>query len=73
MPEETHKTKDAEDYKSMIDDLNTNQLRDIQQCRMETDKLKSQVRMAFKFVPIFVLTWCNIEACSYLYLTNLIF
>lgn len=42
----------------MIDDLNTNHLRDIQQCRMETDKLKSQVRMAFKFVPIFVLTWC---------------
>ena len=53
MPEETHKTKDAEDYKSMIDDLNTNQLRDIQQCRMETDKLTCQVRMVFNFVPIF--------------------
>ena len=54
MPEETHKTKDAEDYKSMIDDLNTNHLRDNQQCRMETDELKSQVRMVFNFVPIFV-------------------
>ena len=54
MPEETHKTKDAEDYKSMMDDLNTNHLRDIQQCRMETDKLKSQVRMVFNFVTIFV-------------------
>ena len=53
MPEETHKTKDAEDYKSVIDDLNTNHLRDIQQCRMETDQLKSQVRMVFNFVPIF--------------------
>ena len=56
MAEETHKTKDAEDYKSMIDDLNTNHLRDNQQCRMETDELKSQVRMVFKFVPIFVST-----------------
>ena len=54
MPEKTHKTKDAEDYQSMNDDLNTNGLRDIQQCRMETDQLKSQVRMVFNFVPIFV-------------------
>ena len=53
MAEETHKTKDAEDYKSMMDDLNTNHLRDIQQCRMETDKLTCQVRMVFYFVPIF--------------------
>ena len=54
MPEETHKTKDTEDYKSLIDDLNTNHLRDIQQCPMETDNSKCQVRMVFNFVPIFV-------------------
>ena len=54
MPEETHKTKDAEDYKSMIEDLKTNHLRNIQQFRMETAKLKSQVRMVFKFVTISV-------------------
>ena len=54
MPEETHKTKDAEAYKSMIDDLNTNHLRDIQQCRKEKDQLKCQVRIVLSFVSVFV-------------------
>ena len=52
MPEATHKTKDAEHCESMMNDPNTSHLREIQQCRMERDKLKCQVSMVFQFLPI---------------------
>ena len=52
MPEETQKTKDAKNRKLMMNDLNTNHLRDIQQSGMETDQLKCQVSVLIHFVPI---------------------
>ena len=52
MPEETQKTKDAKNRKLMMNDLNTNHLRDIQQSGMETDKLKCEVSVVIHFVPI---------------------
>ena len=52
MPEETQKTKDAMDRKLIMNDLNTNHLRDIQQSGMETDKFKCQVSVVIHFVPI---------------------
>ena len=52
MPEETQETKDAKDRKLIINALNTNHLRDIQQSGMEIDKLKCQVSVVIHFVPI---------------------
>ena len=52
MPEETQKTKDAKHRKLIMNDLNTNHSRDIQQSGMETDKLKCEVSVVIHFVQI---------------------